>query len=605
MVTTPVSSTLAVNKRTCDNTSSSIISMELCIKILSVIFFLSSQVSSICYFPAVYQGEYVSQAVGAVPRDQPLSSPIISYSTISVLYDSIPVWGYCHKRIGSNVILMDDTGGITCYRCFHLSLRSSNVLQIHTRGIDTCFTTEEAAQDTCVSSLEMYDTSVSEVMMYRTKGFLGEPAVSPTYCPFNGAYSFTYSINDGSETQLECDRPVSTISDCPYGFGFNLQFRQCSFGPKDISFHCLGDWDGQHGERYVALMDTEATLTSIQEKPRYRCAIYKEDPVTGKIRMALSSDSTCVSQLHSADRGYETLVLHPNPQPSWPQHLTSSCIFPEWLQGKWEHLDFDGDTVIYKDHRTFKTYTGKCVPHNTGHEDRFLLYTRTQCGDEEYKCMWVKERGVNTMEVQVSLYTSETHNDSLCGHENFQERTWTTQGRIDISETAPYMFTGEYTGVIPDTEGLCAKLYSDCNNPEIMFYTIFNCFNRTEVFEEREYQCLGQWEEDGVIYTYTERRDMDGYECFVGVERKKGEIFLQEAGNNCERGQEPIRYGMRMSRVAQCYYHPRFHWPPSTASPNTARRETTTRPGPGSGAEIVKNIVSLMMLAVILTLSNN
>merc|ERR1712012_849855 len=73
------------------------------------------------------------------------------------------------------------------------------------------------------------------------------------------------------------------------------------------------------------------------------------------------------------------------------------------------------------------------------------------------------------MEVQVSLYTSETHNDSLCGHENFQERTWTTQGRIDIKEKAPYMFTGEYTGVIPDTDGLCAKLYSDCNNPEIMF----------------------------------------------------------------------------------------------------------------------------------------
>ena len=54
------------------------------------------------------------------------------------------------------------------------------------------------------------------------------------------------------------------------------------------------------------------------------------------------------------------------------------------------------------------------------------------------------------------------------------------------------MFTGEYTGVIPGTEGLCATLNSDCNNPEIMFYTIFNGFNRTEVFEEREYQSLGQ-----------------------------------------------------------------------------------------------------------------
>ena len=34
--------------------------------------------------------------------------------------------------------------------------------------------------------------------------------------------------------------------------------------------------------------------------------------------------------------------------------------------------------------------------------------------------------------------------------------------------------------------------------------------------------------------------------------------------NNCERGQEPLKDGMRMSRVAECYYHrqtnPRFNW---------------------------------------------
>lgn len=538
----------------------------------------------------------MSQAV--MHSDMP-NTPEISYSTISVLYDSIPVWGYCHRRIGNNVILMDDTGGITCYRCFHLALRSSNVLQIHTRGLDKCYTSEEAAQSTCVTQLDIYDQDASEVMLYRTKGFLGEPAVSPTYCPFNGAYTFTYSVNDGTETDLECDTPISTISDCPYGFGFNLQFKECSFKNKDMSFHCLGDWDGRDGERYVALMDTQATLTSIQDKPRYRCAIYKKDPTTGKISMALSSDSTCVSHLHSADKGYETLVLHPKEEPSWPEHLTSSCIFPDWLQGEWEHIDFQGDTVVYKDHRTFKTYTGKCVPHSSGNSERFLMYTRTQCGEEEYKCLWVKERGVNTMEVQVSLYTSETHNDSLCGHENFQERTWTTQGRIEIEEKAPYMFTGEYTGVIPDTEGLCAKLYSDCNNPEIMFYTIFNCFNRTEVFEEREYQCLGQWEEDGVIYTYTERRDMEGHECFVGVTTKKGEIFLQEAGNNCERGQEPLRYGMRMSRVAECYYHkqynPKLNWKlPSS----THKTPSTTEISSGSYSVKFSVLLVLALLSL-------
>lgn len=63
-----------------------------------------------------------------------------------------------------------------------------------------------------------------------TKGFMGEPAVSPTYCPINGAYTFTYSVNDGTENSLECSGKSSEISDCPYGFGFNLKFRECSFG---------------------------------------------------------------------------------------------------------------------------------------------------------------------------------------------------------------------------------------------------------------------------------------------------------------------------------------------------------------------------------------
>ena len=59
---------------------------------------------------------------------------------------------------------------------------------------------------------------------------MGEPAVSPTYCPINGAYSFTYSVNDGTENMSECSSHTSEIADCPYGFGFNLNFRGCSFG---------------------------------------------------------------------------------------------------------------------------------------------------------------------------------------------------------------------------------------------------------------------------------------------------------------------------------------------------------------------------------------
>ena len=140
-------------------------------------------VKSGCYFPAAYQGQFLTQSYmpGLSSEYEVSRSSPITYSTISVQYDSIPIWGYCHTRIGNNVLLMDDTGSITCYRCFHLALRSSNVLQIHTRGLDKCYTSEEAALSTCVSQEDIEQKDASEVMLYRTKGFMGEPAVSPTF----------------------------------------------------------------------------------------------------------------------------------------------------------------------------------------------------------------------------------------------------------------------------------------------------------------------------------------------------------------------------------------------------------------------------------------
>ena len=127
-----------------------------------------------------------------------------------------------------------------------------------------------------------------------------------------------------------------------------------------------------------------------------------------------------------------------------------------------------------------------------------------------------------------------------------------------------------------------------------------HCFNRTEVFEEREYQCLGQWEEDGVIYTYTERRDMEGHECFVGVTTRKGEIFLQEAGNNCERGQEPQRYGMRMSRVAECYYHKQFNPRVDWRRPVRVREEVDRTVMSGSD---IMNLSSLIVFIAMMAIT--
>ena len=73
----------------------------------------------------------------------------------------------CHRRVGNNVVLVDDTGGLTCYKCFNLVLRSSNVLQIHTAALDKCYTTEEKALADCPSDMSIREKRSREIMLYR------------------------------------------------------------------------------------------------------------------------------------------------------------------------------------------------------------------------------------------------------------------------------------------------------------------------------------------------------------------------------------------------------------------------------------------------------
>nr|CAD7602418.1 unnamed protein product [Timema genevievae] len=361
---------------------------------------------------------------------------------------------------------------------------------------------------------------------------------------------------------------------------------------------------------------------------------------------------------------------------------TSSCRFPSWTQGHWQYLYVEGNTLIYKDHHTFKTYTMRCLGSDSGAGERFLVFGRTQCGEEMYTCMWIKRRGMNVLEFQI-------------GMERLQE--------------SPCPVAGEYAGYIPDATGLCAKLSSDCKSPEIMYYTVSDC-SHNEIYEasinlvgsrrhgrkhrqigtrvfrisdphttsvspslfshsttslsnqhvtvtnhwagnqnnlndsyktdiyrnnnnnrnpyqiserkehstsgyflggnsspqyptayrnlerpnskstpqtndysdevydpwafskthsqrlwesrggqwalgkaigkkEREYRCLGQWEENGRMFTYTQRRDVGSFECFVGSILSDTEIFIKEAGDHCQRDVDPMQHGMKLTRL--------------------------------------------------------
>ena len=87
----------------------------------------------------------------------------------------------------------------------------------------------------------------------------------------------------------------------------------------------------------------------------------------------------------------------------------------------------------------------------------------------------MEKQGINAMEFQLGSETSATHNQSLFQNEKFPQETWVTQGRITVFSEEACPISGEYTGVIPDAIGLCAKLYSDCRNPQRMFYSVYNC----------------------------------------------------------------------------------------------------------------------------------
>lgn len=96
---------------------------------------------------------------------------MVTYSEVTVEADAIPPWGRCHRRRGNNVILKDSTGAEDCMRCFHLSMKTPNVIQLHSEGIERCYTNEEAARATCPLDKDVHDRKndkkFKEIILYR------------------------------------------------------------------------------------------------------------------------------------------------------------------------------------------------------------------------------------------------------------------------------------------------------------------------------------------------------------------------------------------------------------------------------------------------------
>lgn len=79
-----------------------------------------------------------------------------------------------------------------------------------------------------------------------------------------------------------------------------------------------------------------------------------------------------------------------------------------------------------------------------------------------------------------------------------------------------------------------------------------------QVFDDRQYRCLGQWKEGNFLYTYTQRTDASAHECFVGFLVSSHEVYIIEAGEHCDRKLDPVRYGMKLLRNGKFWLFFRF-----------------------------------------------
>lgn len=87
-----------------------------------------------------------------------------------------------------------------------------------------------------------------------------------------------------------------------------------------------------------------------------------------------------------------------------------------------------------------------------------------------------------------------------------------------------------------------------------MYYDVSACEESEDIYEERIYQCLGEWEENDLHYIYTKRKDIGSFECFVGAkvgDANSEKIFLKEGGENCDRQVNPFKYGMEMNKICK------------------------------------------------------
>ena len=100
-----------------------------------------------------------------------------------------------------------------------------------------------------------------------------------------------------------------------------------------------------------------------------------------------------------------------------------------------------------------------------------------------YNCVWFRQRTSNVLELQFGRRPSTVPSFELCDYHNFWSKTWTTLARTDGEYFPACPVAGEYTGKLTDNPELCAKLYSNCNKLDMMYFLVTPCHNSSQIIE--------------------------------------------------------------------------------------------------------------------------
>ena len=389
-------------------------------------------------------------------------------------------------------------------------MRSPNILQVHALdSVYQCHKTPEEAEAVCPSRESIVRREAREVMLYKTRGYYGaRDSFEEVLCPLYGQWRFSFT--DHGDPSQSCSSSSNLATTCQAGYKLELQFRGCSSPSpsQTLEWKCLGGWLGEDGQQYISLLDTKLVQMDEAPRPRYRCGVYRQE---GSVTwLSLSNDSSCSHGLESASQGYQTLQLHSLQPPPVGRERCKGFSLPAWVQGDWGDLRVERGRAVLRDEERMTEYQLEAVSSPAPHRYHVRV-EGGQCGGRPgWACLSLEQRNNNVLEVRLGRLERRQHSQLCSEAADTSRSSWVTLTRShsDREESDACPLVGQYSGTLPDGEGLCARSTTLCAATNLMSYQVYNCVNTTEIYEDRLYRCYGVFQENGLVYTPVRRLDL-------------------------------------------------------------------------------------------------